>query len=328
MLSYDNLIFSSNAYNMVSLDCKSKRISHAYFFVAKDENYLRKFCESIAKLLINLDDKSNEEKNNLRIDKGIHPDVKFFGLDRSINAEVAKDIVEQANFSPFESDKKVFVLWNVNSMNEASQNKILKTIEEPPENTIFILAGTSTMKLLPTIMSRIKLIELDEISQKQICEMLIQSGVESHRAEVCGESARGNASYAEKLATDDSFLDFYNNVVSAYFEINGSRDVLKYSNIFNAKTINKKDFLDVFMMVARDIAMVIAKREELIVNKSIISKLKVIASSLSYDAINEVIKECLNQKKNLDYNVNGTSVIDGVLFKLAEVKVKCRRLLV
>jgi hypothetical protein len=102
---------------------------------------------------------------------------------------------------------------------------------------------------------------------------------------------------------------------------------LKFSNIFNAKNVNKKEFLDIFMMISRDILMIIAKNDALVVNKSIISKLKVVSSMLSYEAVNEVIKECLEQKKNLEYNVNGTSVVDSVLFKLAEVKVKCRRLL-
>ena len=152
MLNYDKLIFSSSAYNILSLDCKSKRLSHAYLFVSKDENLLKRFSECVAKLFINLESKGNEEKNNLRIDRGVHPDVKFFGLDKTINTDTAKDIVEQASYSPFESDKKVFVLWNVGLMNEASQNKILKTIEEPPENTFFVFAATITLKLLTTIM--------------------------------------------------------------------------------------------------------------------------------------------------------------------------------
>ena len=70
MLNYDKLILSSGAYNILSLDCRSKRLSHAYLFVSKDENLLKRFSESVAKLFINLEDKSNEEKNNLVI-KGL-----------------------------------------------------------------------------------------------------------------------------------------------------------------------------------------------------------------------------------------------------------------
>ena len=127
MLNYDKLIISSSAYNILSLDCKSKRLSHAYLFVSKDENLLKRFSESVAKLFINLEDKSNEEKNNLRIDKGIHPDVKYFGLDKVINAEMTDSIVEQSVYSPFESDKKVFVLWNVRR--SAHRPRVLRALE-------------------------------------------------------------------------------------------------------------------------------------------------------------------------------------------------------
>ncbi len=326
MLEFDELIFSSKAYNMVAQDAKLGRISHAYLFLSEDENYLYKFSENIAKLLINLNETDLKEKNNLRIEKHIHPDVKFYGESKAVDSETASKIVDESNYSPFESDKKVFVLLSVQSMNESAQNKILKTIEEPPRDTYFILAGTSANKLLPTIMSRVKQIELDEISSENIKELLIKSGVEKIKAEICADSARGNASYAEKLASDDGFIDFYNQIVSCFFDINGSRDVLKYSVIFNGKTVDKKEFLNIFMMIARDVSMIISKAENLVVNKSVINKLKVVSSMLNLSATGDLIAECLKQKKNLDFNVNPTSVVDSVLFKLAEVKVKCRRL--
>ena len=326
MLDFNEQIFSSKAYNIVSLDSSLERISHAYLFLSKDENYLYKFCESVAKHLINLNDSENQDKNNLRIEKHIHPDVKFFGLEKNIDSGTATNIVEDATYSPFESDKKVFLLFNVHLMNEASQNKILKTIEEPPKNTYFILAGSSNSKLLPTIISRVKQIELDEIKSDTICKMLINAGIEKTRAEICADSANGNASYAEKLATDDGFIDFYNQISSALFEINGSRDVLKYSVYFNGKNIDKKEFLNIFMIMVRDVAMILSKKEELVISKNSLSKLKVVSSMLSLSATSELTDECLKQKKNLEFNINQTSVVDSVLFKLAEVKVKCRRL--
>lgn len=326
MLEYDELIFKSSAYNIVSQDTKLGRISHAYLFLSQDENYLYKFAENIAKLLINLDENENVEKNNLRIEKHIHPDVKFFGLEKNIDSETASDIVESSNYSPFESDKKVYLLFNVQNMNETAQNKILKTIEEPPKDTYFVLVGTSSNKLLPTIISRVKQIKLDEIKTEDICKLLEKNGTPTQKAEICASSSNGNASYAEKLATDDGFIDFYNQIVSALFEINGSRDVLKYSAYFNGKTIDKKEFISIFMMLTRDVSMIISKSEDLVINKNCLAKLKVVSSMLNLNATNELFDECINQMKNLELNVNLSSVVDSVLFKLAEVKVKCRRL--
>lgn len=326
MLEFNELIFSSKAYNIVSLDSSLGRISHAYLFLSEDDSYLYKFCENVAKLLINLNESENVEKNNLRIEKNIHPDVKFFGLDKTIDAQTASNIVESANYSPFESDKKIFMLFNVHLMNEASQNKILKTIEEPPKNTYFILAGKSANKLLPTITSRVKQIELDKIKSEDIAKLLIQSGIQETKAYICADSANGNASYAEKLAFDDGFIDFYNQIATSLFEINGSRDVLKYSVYFNGKNIDKKEFLNIFMLMVRDVSMILSKSERLVVNKNCMAKLKVVSAMLNLTSTSELINECLKQKKNLDFNVNVTSVVDSVLFKLAEVKVKCRRL--
>lgn len=326
MLEFDELILKSSAYNIVSQDTKLGRISHAYLFLSQDENYLYKFAENVAKLLINLDEKENVEKNNLRIEKHIHPDVKFFGLDKNIDSETASDIVESSNYSPFESDKKVYLLFNVQNMNENAQNKILKTIEEPPKDTYFLLMGSSDSKLLPTIISRVKQIKLDEIQTEDICKLLERNGTPTQKAEICASSSNGNASYAEKLATDDGFIDFYNQIVSALFEINGSRDVLKYSSYFNGKTIDKKEFLNIFMVLSRDVAMIISKREDLVINKNCLSKLKVVSSMLNLNATNELFDECVKQMKNLELYVSLSSVVDSVLFKLAEVKVKCRRL--
>ena len=150
MLNYSKAIEKSRAKDILNRDLESVRLSHAYLFLSQDENYLKCLCEYVCKLLINNNESENIEKNNLRIEKQIHPDVKFFGLEKAIDVKIATDIVESAEYSPFESDKKIIVIFNVGDMNDASQNKILKTIEEPPKNTYFILAASGKTKILQT----------------------------------------------------------------------------------------------------------------------------------------------------------------------------------
>lgn len=326
MLDYEKFITKSYAYKMIEKDIEMSRISHAYLFVSADENYLYKFAEKFATMLININDKENSQKNSMRISKQIHPDVKFYGLGANkIDVSVVSEICDSSGVCAFESDKKVFILLGANDMNEAAQNKILKTIEEPPKSTYFILCATTTAKILQTILSRVKEINLDIISNEEIAEMLINNGVKSERAEIYASCSNGNASFAEKLALDEGFVDFFNNIVSCFFEINGSRDVLKFSNMFNAKNIKVQEFFDIAMLISRDLSLIISKKEELVVCKNVLTKLKVIASTLNFSAITVLIKTAIQAKKDLSFNANATAVVDEFLFKLAEVKVKCRK---
>ena len=327
MLDYSKVIQNSNAFKTIELDISRSRLSHVYLFVSTDENYLKSFVEIIAKRFINLNETEFIEKNNSRIEKRIHPDVVFYGEDKQIDVSAVTDIVESASVSPFEADKKIFVLLNAQKMNEASQNKILKSIEEPPKNTFYLLCATSITKILPTILSRVKKIDLDNLSVNDIILMLEEKGVEKQKAEIFSSCSNGNATFAEKLAIDNGFIEFFNSIVSCLFEINGSRDVLKFSNIFSGKSVDKEEFINISMLLLRDIMMILSKKEELVVCKNVLAKLKVISAGLNLSGVQGLISACLEEKKKLAFNVNTTAVVDDFLFKYAEVKVKCRRLL-
>ena len=326
MLDYSKVIQNSKAFKTIDLDISRSRLSHVYLFVNADENYLKSFACIVAKKFINLNETEFVEKNNSRIDKRIHPDVIFYGEDKQIDVSAVADIVESSSVSPFETDKKIFVLLNAQKMNEASQNKILKSIEEPPKNTFYLICATSITKTLPTILSRVKKVELDELTAEDISSMLEEKGVEKQKADILSSCSNGNASFAEKLATDDGFIEFFNSIVSCLFEINGSRDVLKFSNLFSAKTVDKEEFINISMLLLRDIMMILSKKEELVVCKNVLAKLKVISAGLNLSGVQGLITACLEEKKKLAFNVNTTAVVDDFLFKYAEVKVKCRRL--
>lgn len=328
MLDYSKVIQNSKAFKTIELDVSRSRLSHVYLFVSTDESFLKSFAVTIAKTFINLSETEFKEKNNTRIDKRIHPDVAFYGEDKQIDVSAVSSIVESSNVSPFEADKKIFVLFNAQKMNEASQNKILKSIEEPPKNTFYIICATSITKILPTILSRVKKVDLDELSVEDISKMLEEKGVETQKAQIFASCANGNATFAEKLATDDGFIEFFNSIVSCLFEINGSRDVLKYSNLFSAKNVDKEEFINIAMLLLRDIMMILSKKEELVTCKNVLAKLKVISAGLNLSGVQGLISACLEEKKKLAFNVNSTAVVDDFLFKYAEVKVKCRRLLV
>ena len=129
MLDYEEVINLSRAYGVALADIRSARVSHAYLFLSADENYLYAFAEKFAGILLNEHEREYAEKNLLRIKNHTHPDVMFYGLGgEKIDADTVSEIIDSAQVSPFEADKKIFLIFGAENLTEAVQNKILKTI--------------------------------------------------------------------------------------------------------------------------------------------------------------------------------------------------------
>jgi DNA polymerase-3 subunit delta' len=89
-----------------------------------------------------------------------------------INTEESKRLAGKLNLKSFESDYKVAILWQPEKMNDQASNKLLKLLEEPPPNTVFILAGENPDQLLTTIRSRCVQVKIPRISDSALYEAL------------------------------------------------------------------------------------------------------------------------------------------------------------
>ena len=89
-----------------------------------------------------------------------------------ITAEECNDIIRKLNLKSFESEYKILIMWMPEYLGNEG-NKLLKLIEEPPPNTLFILVAENESLILPTIVSRCQLIKIPELEIKDIEEALI-----------------------------------------------------------------------------------------------------------------------------------------------------------
>ncbi|MBQ3047781.1 MAG: AAA family ATPase, partial [Clostridia bacterium] len=92
-----------------------------------------------------------------------HPDV-FIVNQPSIKVEDANNLISKLSTLPVYNSKKVFIILNAENINEIAQNKLLKSIEEPSNNVLFIFTTTKTDKLLPTIMSRLHKVYIPKLT--------------------------------------------------------------------------------------------------------------------------------------------------------------------
>lgn len=92
-----------------------------------------------------------------RVAKGIHPSVRSFRKpdDKSFfPVEIAREITDLASLKALEHGRRVFVIEDADRFNDASANALLKTLEEPSGNSVFILIASNLAQVLPTIRSR------------------------------------------------------------------------------------------------------------------------------------------------------------------------------
>ena len=111
-----------------------------------------------------------------------------------------REIKRQSAMSMFEEGKKVFIISNSEDMNAEASNSLLKTLEEPSQNTVLLLTTSQRDKLLPTIISRCQLVQLDPIDEAEIRDHLIaHEQVDYEQASLVAKLAEGSYARAVEL---------------------------------------------------------------------------------------------------------------------------------
>ncbi len=126
--------------------------------------------------------------------------LQFIGAENkqgNITANECNDIIRKLSLKSFESEYKVLIMWMPEYLG-AEGNKLLKLIEEPPPNTLFILVAENEPLLLPTIVSRCQMIKIPALETSDIEKALIErNNTDPVKARQVAATAEGN--YREAL---------------------------------------------------------------------------------------------------------------------------------
>ncbi|HEX4863289.1 MAG TPA: hypothetical protein VFV02_04405 [Acidimicrobiales bacterium] len=137
--------------------------------------------------------------------EGVHPDVVEIEREgASISIDTAREVTRIASTSPVEGDRKVVILHDFHLVRESGP-ALLKTIEEPPPTTVFIVLADYLPAELVTIASRCVRIDFAALTETQIAEALEASGVDPGRASELAAASEGRLDRARLLAEDGGF---------------------------------------------------------------------------------------------------------------------------
>ena len=178
----------------------AERPSHAYLLAGPRGSGVLEAARCFAAALVCPDGGCGGCNACRRARSARHPDViEVEPAGTFVVVDQVEEMMKEAFTSPFEAERKVIIVTEADRMNEPAANKLLKTLEEPPARTHFVLLSEAPDELLPTVRSRCQRIDFAALSDADVAGALQASGVDAESATAAARLASGRLDRAWSL---------------------------------------------------------------------------------------------------------------------------------
>jgi DNA polymerase-3 subunit delta' len=140
----------------------------------------------------------------VRIARGVHPDVPIVapGDSGSIKVDEIREVVDRAAYRPFEGRRRVVIVDDADALVPAAQNALLKTLEEPPSASVFLLVTSRPDVLLPTVRSRCPRLRFQALAPEDVASALVRLGRSDDEARAAAATSGGSVQRALDLGDE------------------------------------------------------------------------------------------------------------------------------
>ncbi len=313
-MTFAEIVKTTNAYKIMAGEKRNDVLSHAYLIICDDGKALRDYLKIFAKLIMCDGDEFCGECRTCRlIDKEVYPDCTFYPQEKDkILVSDIDDLVSQTYVRPLENKRRLFVLCGAENMNTSAQNKLLKTLEEPPENVVILMGATSEYPLLATIKSRVKKLEIPPIHSEILFDVLKSELTDEDRLKRAIALSGGRVGEAISSYNSGKGEELFIKCRKILNEMKTSRDVLSFVGDIDKDDIS--DFITAMKIEAGEIQRRIIRENVKEINGYTVGALV-------------AIEELLDKKCDaLNFNANGNMTIDRILLGILEEKHKWQQL--
>ena len=299
--------------------------SHAIMLESEDQV----LTSNLAKLFaMNLSCKSSEKpckicSSCLKIIDNNSLDTFVYPTKDVILMDDVNDILQNISIVPAENEYKVFILQNFDEASLIVQNKLLKTIEEPPRFVKFVLTAKSKNKVAQTICSRCEVISLPKFSNEELKSLV--SYLSPDMAQVVIENSNGSISLLQKIKLENNFIENYNFALNVLLNLENSKQILNFSSKLSKDKENFLEILDLIYNFLFDVIKINEGQENLVQNKYCLYQLQKISQKYSQKACLNIQEKIVVIKDKIKFNGNLSIIVDDFMLNILEEKWKNKK---
>jgi len=321
-MSLRKIIGQDRAIDILKGSISQDRIAGGYLFLGPDSAGKRSTAFEFAKLLNCINKKNDscgECTSCIKIDNQAHPDIFFIKTkedESSISIKSIRQLQRRLSLKPFEARYKIAIIEDAQEMTDEAANSLLKMLEEPDSQTIFILTASSTKAILDTIVSRCQIIRFSQLSKEDVVKILIEdNSLEKEEASLLAVISGANIRKALELKEEEA-TSWKNELIDTFAPGKASFS-MPSNDLTSASRQRLLDGLDIVLSFYRDILVYkYTKKEDLIMNIDRIDAVSETANNVSTEQIQQNIESIEKTRNLLDANVNTKLAIKQLQEKL------------
>ena len=250
-----------------------------------------------------------------RVLSGSHPDVHTVLPEKgkqSIGVDVVRDVIAEVSVKSFEAATKALIFPEAHRMTPAAQNCLLKTLEEPPQDTVFFLITDQPGTLLPTIVSRCRVIRFHPLPTQEAEKRLIALGEKPQDAARKARMAEGCVGQA--LEIDEGRLELLEQLTNDVVSVHRPGEVLSVVSRYKDDKERQRQAMDLLEGIVRDVLLAQAGAEDV----SLAAQAAAYAKSVPLSGGLKLSASVTRARMMMASNVSFVSAFESVLLVISE----------
>ncbi len=320
--------------NLLERSIAEGRLSHAYLFVGARHIGKMTLALTLARAL----NCASEEKpcgecsSCRRIISGNHPDVGIIQLAetaedqssrKTISVDQIRDLQYSINLKPYENGYRMIIVDGAENMSAGAANALLKSLEEPPPSTVFILLAVEENLLLPTIHSRCQRLELEPMPVQTLQQVLVEQwGAPHEQADLLARFSHGCIGWAISALSEESILEERSGNLENLISLTRSdiserfRFAAELAAEFAKSRMVVRERLELWLTWWRDLLLLKNDCAEFIVNADRKDMLQQQAAQCGLSAIGKAIRSIQETMQQLDQNANARLALEVLMLNI------------
>lgn len=320
-MSFKKIVGQDRTIKFIQQAIISQELPTAYLFLGIDGIGKRLTAYNLAKTINCQKEKADccdQCLNCQKIENFNHPDVIGITLAEGssyIKIEQIRQLQYQLSLKPFEGTRKVAIIQEADFLNAESSNALLKTLEEPPGQSLIILTTSNASRIFPTIMSRCQVVKFFPLKAEDIKELLIKEhNLSTEEARILSGLSQGSLGQALRLKERDILKKREELIRNIMYQDNNFWD-----NMFTLSTfkVSFLETLDILAMWYRDLLVLkIGGSQSELLNLDKKETLELFAQSYSLESLDKIINLIFEVRRETEQNLNPKLLCQRLLLEI------------